>query len=362
MNRNLLCVLSSLIMLSNVNTCLANPDEFLGPRDRQTLKVEIEGYIKHNDSIFQYGNWYAPWSGGARNDDKTDNKLPVDSLDAIAQKHDFAYQIAEQQGKIYGFAEEKRLKAIADYLAVRDAKALAENPKDWLLPATDPIKAARYRDRMITGFSYEAQTYDAVVAVSKGLNWATSPIESWAMDKSLQLDATDLEKQINILQKDWNSKHFPPIARPEQPVITPQDNKTPVTIDKNKPENTNNTTSTETTHKQNDYAQSTTSQADTKELKNDPDYIELMHLTNKMMSLANTVMVHAKQGKVPNTDTVNQITDLQSKISTLNKRIEEKYAKKLNQQQREHKNNTSKIPENNKNTPAEILNKAQNNK
>lgn len=206
-----------LIVILNSAYALANPDRFLGPRDSRGIKATIDGYVKHNESIFRYGNWYGPGWWGGSTDVKPGNKAPVDSLDIIAQRHDFAYQVAEQQGKVYGIAEEKRLKSIADYFAVRDAKALPENPKQWRYPPADPNKASRYRDRMVTGFSYEATVYEGISIAGKGLDWATSPIENWELDKSHQLSAADLEKQVNSLQNHWNSKNLPPAITPKKP-------------------------------------------------------------------------------------------------------------------------------------------------
>jgi len=117
-------------------------------------------YIKaryYGEPILRYGNWYGPgyWGGGT-DSDKPGSKAPVDALDAIAQRHDFAYQIAEEQGERLGKAEEERLKAIADSIAVREAKRLNSDPHKWNPPAFDPTTAAHYRERIIFGFSYLA--------------------------------------------------------------------------------------------------------------------------------------------------------------------------------------------------------------
>lgn len=358
-----------------------NPDKFLGPRDIRGLKSAIEGYIKHRDSIFRYGNWYGPgWWGGATDAKQPGNEPPIDSLDAIAQKHDFGYQVAEQQGKIYGVSEEKRLKGIADYIAVRDAKALPENPKEWAKPPADLSKASRYRDRMITGFAYEGPAYEGIAITGKGLDWATSPIENWELDKSHQLNADDLEKQVARLQKNWGSKNLTPATNPEKSEHTetpdkntdksektdkaeqePTDKNSPESDKTNKtdftttqPNNAEQTTdksnTTSTTNSGSNEQQGTsdkktdaelqTQQADPKELENDPDYIELMRLTNEMMGLANQAMAQANAGKIPSNSLVNKITSLQPRISALSKRIETRYGKKyLGENKTNNKNN-----------------------
>jgi len=107
------------------------------------------------EPLTKYGNWYGPgYWGGSNNKTSPGNKQPVDALDAVAMRHDFAYQIAEEQGKIHGKAEEQRLKAYADAIAVMEAKALPKDPRDWDPPAADPEKAGRYRDRIGFGFVY----------------------------------------------------------------------------------------------------------------------------------------------------------------------------------------------------------------
>ena len=198
-------LLLCLILLSNI-VFADNPEKFLGVRELYGIKFAVESYVKQSDKSLNYGNWYSPkWQA-----DSTVLQVPIDSLDAIAQKHNFAYQVAEQQGKIYGALEEKRLKAIADYLAVRDAKALPENPKDWKKSPTDINKALRYRDRMITGLAYEA-------ADNQELAWAVSPIEQWKLAKTHQINVDDLEKQVLSIQDNWLKKVTPTSNPKETP-------------------------------------------------------------------------------------------------------------------------------------------------
>ncbi len=111
-------------------------------------------------TMTRYGNWYGPgWSGGIEGSEKPGNEQPVDALDAIAMKHDFGYEYAEEQGKLHGKEYEYLLKAMADQIAVRDAKLLPKDPRSWDPPAADPDTAGRYRDRIQFGFQYWAQKH-----------------------------------------------------------------------------------------------------------------------------------------------------------------------------------------------------------
>ena len=70
-------------------------------------------------------------------------------------------------GKIHGPAEEKRLKGLADAIAVRDSKRLPEDPRDWNPPAPDPASADAHRDRIGFGFAYTSVGYAAAAATQK---------------------------------------------------------------------------------------------------------------------------------------------------------------------------------------------------
>lgn len=201
-------LLLCLIMLSKA-AFADDADKILGPRELHSVKSAIESYIKQKDTVLHYGNWFGSNWQATNTHIK---QAPVDSLDAIAQKHCFAYQIAEQQGKSYGIVEEKRIKMLADYLAIRDAKALPEHPKDWTKPPTDINKALRYRDRMITGFAYQAPDYKNIARTP---NWTISPIEQWKIDKAHRLNVDDLEKQVSRLQDEWLQQNTAPVSNPK---------------------------------------------------------------------------------------------------------------------------------------------------
>lgn len=203
----------TLLIHSQLSHATETPDKFLGPRDIPGIKALIEIYLKQDNDIFHYGNWYPEPTANTIDSKQSGNNAPVDSLDYIAQKHNFAYQIAEQQGKIYGIIEEKRLKVIADYLLIRDAKALPENPKQWTKPPTDIKKASRCRDRMITGFSDTDSDSNKTIE-DNNLDWATSSIENWNVDTSHQIKTEEFEKQIDQLQNAWNDENSSSITNP----------------------------------------------------------------------------------------------------------------------------------------------------
>ncbi len=152
-------------------------------------------------NLTEYGNWYGPgYWGGGRENDAPGNKPPVDSLDAVAMRHDFAYQIAEEQGKIYGESEERRLKAIADAIAVREAKALPEDPRDWPIPAADPATADRYRRRLGFGFEYHGLNHWANYATGRPMdkikNW-------WNETGNPTMTEADLLAEVGKRSNDW---------------------------------------------------------------------------------------------------------------------------------------------------------------
>jgi len=154
-------------------------------------------------NLTEYGNWYGPgYWGGGREKGEPGNKPPVDALDAIAMRHDFAYQIAEEQGKIHGAAEEQRLKAMADAIAVIQAKKLPEDPTDWDPPAPDPQKADRYRRRIGFGFTYLAGGR-AAGSGALGVYEAIKKAIGGGEDTGDRISLEDLEKMVSDRQQNW---------------------------------------------------------------------------------------------------------------------------------------------------------------
>jgi hypothetical protein len=149
---------------------------------------------RHDDTLLEYGNWYGPgYWGGSRDPNKPGSKPPVDSLDAIAMRHDFAYQIAKE----IGGSEKYRIMAMADAIAVQEALALDPDPTKWDMPPTDPEKARRYLGRFPYGIGAKG-FYDATVHLAlERDNWITSPGLSLAMIlNGNRLWPEDLKKQV----------------------------------------------------------------------------------------------------------------------------------------------------------------------
>ncbi|MDD2465829.1 MAG: hypothetical protein PHI97_17665 [Desulfobulbus sp.] len=151
------------------------------------------GVIK-NEPITRYGKWYGPgYWGGGEDPDKAGLAPPVDSLDAVAMRHDFGYVIAEKYGKIYGKQYEFKLKAMADMVAVKDAMKLPSDPKKWDRVPADPEAASRYRDRIVTGFIIESDIYKNLADATRVGDVVTSPFINW-FDQIDYTQVPDLEK------------------------------------------------------------------------------------------------------------------------------------------------------------------------
>jgi len=159
------------------------------------------------EKFIEYGNWYGPgYWGGGRGKESPGNKPPIDALDAVAQRHDFAYQIAEEMGKIHGPAEEKRLKGIADEIAVREARSLPEDPRDWDPPAPDPESADRHRDRIGFGFAYTSVGYKTVAATQKTLQQLKNVFNSDPTQvTSSGISDVELSQMARQRATDWSN-------------------------------------------------------------------------------------------------------------------------------------------------------------
>ncbi len=166
------------------------------------------GVIK-NEPITRYGNWYGPgYWGGGEDPDKAGLKAPVDSLDAIAMRHDYGYLVAEKYGKIYGKQYEYRLKALADMAAVRDSMKLPEDPAKWDKVPADIEAASRYRDRIITGFIMESDLYKNLADATKVGDAVTSPFITWfdEIDYSHIPDLEKLDREVSSHVNGWKKE------------------------------------------------------------------------------------------------------------------------------------------------------------
>jgi len=156
------------------------------------------------ETPYPYGNWYGPgWWGGGSESGAPGNRAPVDALDAVAMRHDFAYELAEEQGRIHGPAEEQRLKAIADAIAVRDAKKLPADPRDWDPPAADPAKADRYRRRIGFGFGYLSQGRNIGSIAGKTYTAIKNAINGTGSSTSSGLTEADIDRISKERAKNW---------------------------------------------------------------------------------------------------------------------------------------------------------------
>ena len=160
------------------------------------------------NTLIRYGNWYGPgWWGGSEDPKRVGLLPPMDALDAIAQKHDFGYQVAEELGK--GHPElEAYYKAMADGIAVRDAMALPEDPALWSPPPRDVAQARVYRDRIAVGFRDFVQKWNAL----KGWRPTESldPTDPDELNRILDGLLTDKQFEARALGlvRDWNKMYL----------------------------------------------------------------------------------------------------------------------------------------------------------
>lgn len=141
-----LTALSSIIVVQS--------DVFAESSVKTVGKYVKDRFIMGEDdkTLIRYGNWFGPgWWGGSELSDRVGMLPPIDSLDAVAQKHDFGYKVAEELGK--GRPDvEAHYKALADAIAARDAMALSDDPSKWPMPAANPELAKTYLNRIRFGF------------------------------------------------------------------------------------------------------------------------------------------------------------------------------------------------------------------
>ncbi|WP_169701521.1 hypothetical protein [Desulfobulbus propionicus] len=166
------------------------------------------GVIK-NEPITRYGNWYGPgYWGGGEDPHRAGLAAPVDSLDAVAMRHDFGYVIAEKYGKIYGKQYEYKLKAMADRVAVRDALKLPEDPRKWPQVPKDIEAASRYRDRIITGFIIESDIYKNLAGATKVGDAITSPFITMfdQIDYSHVPDLAKFDREVASHINGWKKQ------------------------------------------------------------------------------------------------------------------------------------------------------------
>ena len=168
------------------------------------------------ETRFRYGNWYGPgWWGGSELSNRVGGLPPIDALDAVAQKHDFGYEIAERLGK-----GNKRLeahyKALADIIAVRDSLALSSDPTKWNPPARDPGLATKYRERIALGFpNYQQRLNQLKSKVPSRIDPSHPAALDWLVDGKPPLDDKQLEELMKKRVQGWNADYAKRKARKE---------------------------------------------------------------------------------------------------------------------------------------------------
>jgi hypothetical protein len=126
---------------------------------------------------------------------------PIDSLDAVAQKHDFGYKVAEALGNGRP-AYISYYKAMADSICAREAAALAKNPADWPHPPADIQQARKLRDRMVVGFGDVVQNINSAKGLLRKRFDRTDEEEIEGL-----VDLDSFETKQNAEVASWNQQH-----------------------------------------------------------------------------------------------------------------------------------------------------------
>ena len=193
------------LLTCTLNTIPANAQTQGGFWGRLTWDTIVSG---EGETRFRYGNWYGPgWWGGSELSNRAGGLPPVDALDAVAQKHDFGYEIAEKLGK-----GNKRLeahyKALADIIAVRDSLALPADPKQWKPPARDPGLARKYRERIALGFpNYQQRLNELKSKIPSRVDPSHPETLDWFVDGKPPLNEKQLEELMKKRVRSWNQDY-----------------------------------------------------------------------------------------------------------------------------------------------------------
>ncbi len=197
------CLLAVLLVLTGAHGVLA-----ADPASKTIKKFGYDAIVggEGADTLIRYGNWFGPgWWGGSTLDDRSGVLPPVDSLDEVAQKHDFGYMLAEKLGK--GRPDvEAYYKAVADEIAAREAKKLSDDPSEWRRPAPNPAAAKVYLERIRLGFPYGQQRINELKSMIPNRADITDPdVLNQMLDG--YPDAKKYEAMMNAEVKDWWKKY-----------------------------------------------------------------------------------------------------------------------------------------------------------
>ncbi len=159
-----------------------------------------------SNTIMRYGNWLGPgWWGGSELPNKVGMLPPIDDLDAVAQKHDFGYELAEKLGKGRPNVE-AYYKAMADFIAVCDTRDLPPDPTLWRHPSPNPEQAKVFMDRLDTAFTYYQQRmHELKAAIPTKIDKSNPDIPDEALDSLI--DDKEFEKRVLARIKEWSKAY-----------------------------------------------------------------------------------------------------------------------------------------------------------
>ena len=203
------CICCGTILLLGLMPTMALAVSQTGFWGKLTWDTVVAG---EGDTRFRYGNWYGPgWWGGSELDNRAGVLPPVDALDAVAQKHDFGYELAEKLGR-HDPRLEAHYKAVADAIAVRDTLRLPKDPRQWKPPAKDPDLARRYVERIALGFpNYQQRLNELKSAIPLAPDITDPEVLNAVLDQKPGVtNVVSAETFANLVNKrldKWNADH-----------------------------------------------------------------------------------------------------------------------------------------------------------
>lgn len=198
---------------------------------KEHVKAGQDYYDKGYEGTARYGNWVGEgWWGGSTSPTAPGWNPPVDDLDAIAQRHDFGYQIADELGKGRpGVAGNYML--MADIIAVRDALSLDSDPAKWAHPPKDIEKAKTFVKRLVIIFNEFQTKRNALKSMEIGRDDFADPDTLDRMLDGLP-DQAEFERRQTQRVRQWQDDyklHAPTATPVSAPVSKPTLAPAPVT-------------------------------------------------------------------------------------------------------------------------------------
>lgn len=174
----------------------------------------------------RYGNWTGDgWWGGSTDDNRVGMLAPIDSLDAVAQRHDLGYKVADALGAgrpLYI----AYYRALADEACAREAANLSETPAEWPHPPTDANYklAKKLRSRLAIGFGDVVKNKNAIMGALRG-RWNKSDDEEIEGLVSKESFAVKVDAELTSWSKQYSKWQLEKAAKgknsPQQPTLTP---------------------------------------------------------------------------------------------------------------------------------------------